>query len=287
VDCVAGDLSSPPSLRQAIRGCGAVIHCAALVSDWGPWQTFIEANDRGVNHILEASFHGQVERFVHISTVDVYGYPDTDGLDETTAFRDRGFPYNSTKIAGEQRVWEAHRKGLPVTVIRPGTIYGPRSVTFGVDIVRFLQSGAPFIGNGNSNAGLVYVDNCVDLILLALDHPAALGTAFHSIDNGAHTWRDYFRALSDSLHISASRRSISRRAALIIATLLESYGRLRNQPTRPLLTKTVVELLTTRQGFSMERARERLAFVPKIDFTDAVVRTAQWLRTELDLSTTT
>jgi len=70
--------------------------------DWGSWNAFRETNDRGVGRLLEACAAISLDRFVHISTLDVYGYPDRDGLDETTPCRDRGLPYNSTKIAGER-----------------------------------------------------------------------------------------------------------------------------------------------------------------------------------------
>src|SRR5271166_5264412 len=133
--CVAGDLSSEAALAAALKGCRCVIHCAARASDWGTWEDFREANDYGVGRLLKACESASLERFVHISTTDVYGYPDRDGLDETTPLRDRGLAYNSSKISGERRVWAALDAGLPVTVIRPGCIYGPRSVTLGQDIV--------------------------------------------------------------------------------------------------------------------------------------------------------
>jgi len=46
--CVAGDLSSEPTLAAALKGCRCVIHCAALASDWGAREDFQEANDYGV-----------------------------------------------------------------------------------------------------------------------------------------------------------------------------------------------------------------------------------------------
>ncbi len=96
--CVAGDLSSEASLAAALNGCRCVIHCAALASDWGAWEDFREANDYGVGRLLKACESVSLDRFVHISTTDVYGYPDRDGLDETTPLRDRGLPYNSRKF---------------------------------------------------------------------------------------------------------------------------------------------------------------------------------------------
>ncbi|MBI4518994.1 MAG: NAD-dependent epimerase/dehydratase family protein [Deltaproteobacteria bacterium] len=278
--CVAGDLSSAAALAAAVRGCRAVVHCAALAADWGPWQAFREANDHGVARLLEACRDQALARFVHISTADVYGYPDCDGLDEATPWRDRGFPYNSTKIAGERHAQAAQRAGLPVTVIRPGNIYGPRSISFGSELVAAIKSGAPLIRGGRVNAGLVYVDNVVALILMALDQPAAVGATFHSVDDDGHTWREYFTALCRGLDLPLPQRSLPRSLAYALATLMEWGARARRQQRRPLLTRTAVELLGTRQGFSMARARRQLGFVPAVGFEEGLARTVAWLRTQ-------
>src|SRR5690348_15551259 len=82
--CVSGDLSSTTSLAAAVEGCRFVIHCAGLANDWGRWEDFREANDYGVARLLKACEAVSLDRLVHISTTDVYGYPDRDGLDETT-----------------------------------------------------------------------------------------------------------------------------------------------------------------------------------------------------------
>jgi nucleoside-diphosphate-sugar epimerase len=279
-ECVAGDLSSETALGAAVKGCRSVIHCAALANDWGAWEDFEEANNYGVGRLLKACETVSLDRFVHISTTDVYGYPDCDGLDETTPFRDRGFPYNSTKIAGERRVWAAIQAGLPATVIRPASIYGPRSVTLGKEIVEYIRSGSPLIRSGEVNAGLVYVENCVDLILLAMNHGAAVGEAFHGVDEGGQTWRDYFAALSLALDLKMPRWSVPRSAAFSVGWLMEVYGRATRRASRPLATRTAVEIVSTRQGFSGRRARQRLGFAPKISFEEGVEKTAQWLRAE-------
>ncbi|HUY18367.1 MAG TPA: NAD-dependent epimerase/dehydratase family protein [Candidatus Binataceae bacterium] len=278
--CVTGDLSSAAGLAAALKGCRCVIHCAALASDWGAWKDFREANDDGVGRLLKACEAISLDRFVHISTTDVYGYPDRDGLDETTPLRDRGLPYNSTKISGEQRVWAALEAGLAATIIRPGSIYGPRSVTLGREIVDYLRSGAPLIRSGRVNAGFVYVENCVDLILLAMTHPAAVGAAFNSIDEGDQSWHDYFEAICRALDLRMPRWSVPRAAAYSVGWLMELYGRTTGRTLRPLVTRTAVEIVGTRQGFSAARARQRLGFSPTIGFEEGIGRTTRWLRSQ-------
>ena len=277
-ECVMGDISSAAELATAVDGCRAVIHCAALASDWGSWDTFRAANDIGVANLLTACSGASLDCFVHVSTVDVYGYPDRDGLDESTPYRDRGFPYNSTKIAGELRVWAAVAAGLPAVIIRPASIYGPRSMTLGVDLIEAIRSGAPLIRGGNVNAGLVYVANVVALILLVLEHRPALGRVFHSLDDDGRTWRDYVTALCQGLNLPMPRLSLPHGIAYALGSTMEWVARARRQSRRPLLTRTAVELLGTRQGFTMTRARQQLGFAPAVTFGDGIARTVEWLR---------
>ena len=159
-------------------------HCAALAADWGSWEEFDKINVAGTRNLLHAALERRVDKFIHISTTDVYGFPDSPA-DETASFRIRGWPYGDTKIKAEETVWEYyHQKGLPISVVRPLNIYGPRSTTFVLEIAELLKKGSMVhIGNGLKSAGLVYVSNVVDLILLtaqakisALDRPITLQT---------------------------------------------------------------------------------------------------------------
>jgi nucleoside-diphosphate-sugar epimerase len=169
VELACGDLEDAASLQVAAQGVSRVYHCAALAADWGPWRAFRAANVDGVRNLLEA-LETDVNRFVHVSTTDVYGHPDYPA-DESAPYRMRGWPYGDTKIEGERVVWEYHRRhGLPVTIVRPANIYGPRSNTFVLEIVELLKSGSMIhIGRGDKPAGLGYVTNVVDLMLLAAD----------------------------------------------------------------------------------------------------------------------
>ena len=108
----------------------------------------------------------------------------------------------------------------------------------------------------------------MDLILLAMTHPAAVGAAFHSIDEGGQSWHDYFVALCLALDLRMPRWSVPRPVAYPAAALVEMYGKARGYASRPLVTRTAVEIIGTRQGFSTARARQRLGFSPTIGFEE-------------------
>src|SRR5437879_5045177 len=131
IEIVQGDLAATASLAAAVRGVTHIYHCAACSTDWAADDVFYAASVAGVRNLLDAAVHvSSLQRLLHVSTTDVYGYP-VEPCDESYPLTDVGLPYNRTKCQGEKCVWQASRRGLPVTVVRPATIYGPRSKDFG------------------------------------------------------------------------------------------------------------------------------------------------------------
>jgi nucleoside-diphosphate-sugar epimerase len=280
VELATGDLTAPPSLQAACRGVDRVYHCAALAADWGySWETFRAANVIGTGSLLQAALDAKVSRFIHVSTSDVYGYPDAP-VDETAPHRLRGWPYGDTKIEAEQLVWAFyHKHGLPVTVVRPASIYGPRSNSFVLQILELLRSGSlVHIGKRGKPAGLAYVGNVVDVLLRAAGSEGSVGQAYNASDGSSISWRQYADRLAKIVGEPAPRLAVPYRPALGAGWLMERiYGSLRIE-TRPLLTRMAVELWSTDQGFPIDKARRELGYEPEVDFEEGMRRVEAWLR---------
>jgi nucleoside-diphosphate-sugar epimerase len=279
VELVYCDLNDIEALAKAAKGVERVYHCAALAADWGAWETFHAANVTGVRNLLKASLEAKVSKFIHVSTSDVYGYPNYPA-DETAPYRLRGWPYGDTKIEGEQLVWAFfNQHGLPITVVRPVSIYGPRSNTLVLEIVDLLKSGSMVhIGSGRKPAGLAYVTNVVDVLLRAADSDTSIGQSYNASDGSDITWRQYIDQLAEIVGVSSPRMIIPYRMAYIAGWVMEkAYGALQLK-TRPLLTRMAVELLVTNQGFSIKKARQELGYEPKVNFEEGIRRVANWLR---------
>ena len=279
VELAVGNLGDGQSVLKAAKGVDRIYHCAALSADWGTWEEFTASNVTGVQNVLEAALIASVEKLVHVSTTDVYGYPDAP-VDETAPYRARGFPYNNTKIEGEKLVWQYHRKkGLPITVVRPVSIYGPRSVSFVIEIVDLLKTGdMVHIAKGIKPAGLAYATNVVDLMLLAADNPKSVGQAYNACDGSSVGWREYVNRLADIVGVKHPGIVIPYRLAYFVGLLMEKIYVMFGKKDRPLLTRTVVEIFGTSQGFSIEKARRELGYEPKVDFEEGMKRVESWLK---------
>jgi oxidoreductase len=277
---VCGDLTDAAALAQAVRGVRVIYHCAACSTDWAPAATYYAANVRGTQLLLAAAMgEADLERFVHVSTTDVYGYPQ-QVCDEDGAMRDRGLPYNRTKLLGEQGVWQAqHEQGLPITIVRPATIYGPRGKAFVTDFEALLRQRLMLLVDGGGvRGGFIYVDNAAQAMMDAAAAPAARGRAYNLSDGTDATWRDYTGALAEALGYRRPWLRLGFSAAMAAAYAMEAPYRALPLPGRPLLTRHAVYLLGRDQEFPASRARQEFGFAPQVSFKEGIARSAAWLK---------
>ncbi len=278
VELMFGDLGDVRSLEKATAGIEYIFHCAALASDWGSWNDFYHVNVKCLHNLLNVLVNGNIKRLIHISTTDVYGYPDYPAY-EDTPYNSRGIPYCDTKIEGEKLVWEYFKKhGLPVTVIRPVNIYGPRSITFGYDITKLLKEGSMVhISNGNKPAGLAYVGNVVDAIISSLENKKSIGMAYNISDGSDITWKQYVNYLAKITDNPRPKIVIPYKIAYFSGWLMEKYYSHFPIKGKPLLTRMAAELFGTNQGFPIEKARRELGYDPKVGFGEGMYRVKMWL----------
>src|SRR5579863_6758530 len=161
VELAVGDLTAPHTLAHAAQGCRYVFHCGAMVSDWATPKEVSQVNVTGTRNLLSACADASVQRFVHFSTTDVYGYPGGGEIEET--YTGTGFSnwYAQTKLAAEMEVRRLSRShNLESVILRPATVYGPGSREVVLEIARAIRSRKMvLIDRGRAVAGLVFVDN--------------------------------------------------------------------------------------------------------------------------------
>jgi nucleoside-diphosphate-sugar epimerase len=283
VELTQGDLTDPASLRHATQGCRYVVHSAALVSDWETVGEIRRRNVAGTRHLLDAASAARVERFVHVSTTDIYGYPGGRAVDETAPpGRFRNW-YAQTKLEAEEEVHHAARAhGLEAVILRPATVYGPGSEDVVGEMADAIRAGHMIVvGGGRAIAGLTYVTNVADAAALALQHRAAPGQAFNITDGLPVTWRQFLDDLADGLGSRRVRWSLPLRVAEGLALALEQTYRMLRSMTRvstpPLLSRQAVHVLGCDQDFSNAKARSLLGWEPRVGYRQGLEATLKWL----------
>ena len=237
VELCPGDMTDPSSLERAVEGVGRVFHCAAVVTDWDPQDTSTAVNVEGTTALADAALRAGVSKFVYAGSTEVYGHPDAR-VSKDAPYRYRGWPYCDTKIEAEKRIWEYHRHGLPVTVLRPASVYGPRSEGTVVEFVGLLRSGQMMlIDGGRKTAGLCYVTDLTDLMLQVGQAEVGLGRAYNVADGAETTWAEFTNGLAALLGLPPVRTSVPRWLAYSAGWLMEKWtgsrgGDHRSRPER-------------------------------------------------------
>lgn len=188
---VRGEITNSKDVDRIVKGHEIVFHCVGVGGDHTHCK---KVNVGGTKNVLDSCKKYNVERIVYLSTVNVYGSLLAEGHDEKAPFRKLGFPYPDSKIEAEDLFWEfIERHNINGTVITPTYVWGPRSQWFTAQPVKDLIKDSFYLvdeGSGACNA--VYVDNLVDIILIAGYHPKAVGESFLLTDGEKITWREFF-----------------------------------------------------------------------------------------------
>lgn len=274
-----GDLRDGDAAARAVRGAARVFHCAGHVSDWGTEAQFVAVNVGGTERLLAACRGEPLRRFVHLSSIAVFGVPSPPSFDDDSPYGPGRDPYSRTKIAGEQAALRASREhGIPVTVLRPAVVYGPLG-TWAEEPVAMIRRDRMFLlGGGRGTCHPCYVENLVDAMLLAADHPAAVGRAYIVADDEPIPFAEYFNHLSRIVGKGPIRRSIPLGVARTMATAMEAYARVRGGEARPLLTHTAIDMVTAVSALSTRKIREELGFRPRYGVAAAMAELEDWFR---------
>ncbi len=279
VEVVEGDVRDDASVDAAVQGCGAVFHAAALTSDWGPLQEFVDINVGGTRRVCAAALRHGIGRMVHISSFECFPHYRLDRVDETTPFAPRGASYADTKIGSTREAWAASERGLPVSVLHPVWVYGPGDRTLFPLLADGIRRRQMFYWTRNARMSLVYIDNLVDLCMLAAETPEAVGQAFLACDEEPATFEQFCGWISDGIGCRPPSLYLPYGLVDVLAGVMEAAYRIARSRQRPMITRQAVELLASRAVIDCSKARKMLGWRSEVRQDDGIRLTLDWLKT--------
>jgi len=276
-EIVSGDLATLPA--GAFDGVDVVVHCAAKVGDWGPVEDYRNVNVEGLRHLLAAVKGQPLHRFVHLSSLGVYEARHHYGTDEAEPLpQDHIDGYTQSKVECETLALTAVREQrLPLTILRPGFIYGPRDRTVLPRLAGRLKDGTvKYVAQGKYALNTTYVGNIADAVLLAMDNPAAVGEIFNITDGEFVSKRKFFEAIADGLKLPRPRMSVPLWIARPTARIQERIYRRKNKPHPPRLTQALLKFTGLNLDFSIAKARTVLGYKPQVGFEEGIAEALKW-----------
>ena len=305
VEIVLSDLVNVDQVRGAMKDIDVVIHCA-----YGSRESTV----KGTENLLEASRQQNVKRFVHLSTIDVYGGIEGE-VTEQAPLRLTGSAYGDSKIEAENLCSAYAKNGLTVVILRPTIVYGPFCKLWISKFAERLASGkwGIFRGVGEGTCNLVYVQDLIQAILLAIDNDKAVGEAFNINGSDMLTWNEYFRRLNSFLQLPPLReiepgsahirsgvmtpvKSIARYLVSNFGSTITAVYR-KSETARRLMKKTEenmkaspgpqeLKMYGLKVHYGISKAQSILGYKPRHDVASGLDMSTQWLNHESMFSQT-
>jgi len=279
IERVTGDCNDMASLKEAVKGVDCVFHLAGVTKATKE-ETYFEVNGRGTDNLIHACLgSGRTpQRFVYLSSQAAAG-PGRNGCRKKESDTcEPVSPYGQSKRMGEELAL-AHSHELPLVILRPSAVYGPRER----DIYSYFKLVSKrmkpcFIGE-SPRLSLVYVDDVVQALLLALQVDEPRGNIFFVSDGHEYRLQDIGDTFAQALGVSAVRIPVPEWGLHCAALFSEALSGISKKP--PLISKGKVEEIVQKNWVcDITRARESLCFIPHFSLAQGAALTVDWYRKE-------
>lgn len=280
---IRGDMTDNAAIREALQGVEVVFHCAAKVGDWGPVEEYRAVNVEALRGLLDACRSQSLKRFVHFSSLGVYAARHHHGTDENEPLPAHHIDgYTQTKVESEQHVMSYYRQyQLPVVVLRPGFIYGPRDRTLMPKMLENLRKRKVryILGARKRAMNCIYVGNLIEAALLAAEKPEAIGQIYNLTDGEFVSKRRFIDSIVEGMGMPRPKPvPVPFWLGRVIAWWMEGQARKKNSPKAPRVTQGRLKLFGLNLDFSIEKAKNQLGYRPRWSFDEGMRETVAWYK---------
>jgi nucleoside-diphosphate-sugar epimerase len=200
------DITDRAQARAAVKECTVLVNCALGDS---------VAALRGLRNVLDAAREVRLQKFIHLSSIAIYGQnPGPESVTEKGTPDPGENPYGRLKLRQDNLVMRLHASGVPCYILCPGNITGPYSF-FARGLVERLASGPlPLVDAGRYPSNLIHVDNLVEAILAAVNAQDGAGERYFVNETSPVSWRQLCEDLSALLGRTFAFTDVSREEVL-------------------------------------------------------------------------
>ncbi len=272
LELFVADICDTAAMTPVVEKAAVVFHLASAHLDVTLGEeAYYRINRDGAADLARLCHQQGGGRFVHCSSVGVYGEIRQPPADETTPCHP-DLIYEKSKLAGEEAVIAvASETGLPLTVFRPVWVYGPGCPRT-EKLFRSLMKGTFFyVGDGRSLRHCLHVDDFCHACELLATRPEALNEVFVIGDGGAVTLRELMAAMANAAGCRAPWLHLPLMLVQPLFAVVEwLFLRLGRRP--PVSTRTL-KFFTNNTSFSIDKARRLLGYEPRYSIAEGMART--------------
>jgi nucleoside-diphosphate-sugar epimerase len=277
VTFVDADITERDSLIPAVSVVDYVFHLGGITKAKKE-SAYSKINADGSRVLYEVcqEHNPHIRKIVHVSSLAAAG-PSEFGRPRCESDPPNPLTfYGKSKLEGERYATE-YMKTLPITIIRPPAVYGPKEkdILFYFRLMKYHLR--PILGFSEKHLSMVYVDDLVEAIILAAESPASVGQTYFVDDGRIYTWQELSRVIQQSLGTWSLPVVIPEPLIAAVAYAAEFFSQFSRNPAL-LNRQKVIELRQKAWTCSSEKIRKELGFESRFPLEAGCKATVQWYR---------
>ncbi len=277
---IIGSVTDKKIVEEAMQGVDIVQHLAAAFREMDvPESYYDEVNVGGTQNVLDSAVKHKVKRFIYCSTCGVHGNIDNPPANENAPIQPADY-YQKSKYKAEPIVNSYYKnKGLKTVIIRPTAIYGPGDPERFFMIFKHVAKGHfPMFGNGKTFYHPVYIDNLIDGFVLAMEKENAIGNTYLIADEKYVEIEELVKEVGKAMDIDVKIEHFPIAPLVAAGKIFEAlYKPFHKVP--PIFPRRV-DWFRQNRAFDITKAKKELGYIPKIDLSVGLKRTAEWYKQE-------
>jgi nucleoside-diphosphate-sugar epimerase len=275
VEFAYGGIEDAAKVAEAVKGVDAIIHSAGLVKARSAAE-FHQTNVEGTRILIDAArTHApNLRRFVYVSSLTAAG-PSVDGVPLDGDGAGPVTDYARSKLEAE-RVVLAAKDAIPVTLLRPAIIYGPRDHETLVFFKSVKTGVLPTVGKGDTTMSMVFGSDCAAACVKAITADVPSGSTYFVDDGEPYPFRTLIEGVEAAMGKRAFLRfNIPMPVIWLAAVSSELYGKLSNKAVM-LNRDKVNEIRQPHWVCSSVRTRKDLQWEPQVHLREGMAIAARW-----------
>lgn len=263
---------------ESLAGTDVVIHSAAVRHRYGVGATdYRESNVELALRMLRAAAAASARRFVFVSSVGVYGFPERLPIDETFPYAPRTL-YSETKVEAETRARSlAAELGIELVIARPTIVYGPGDRNGMMDkMAAMIRAGTyRVVGAGRNVLHHTHIDDVVLGLWLAATRPEAAGEGFIFAGPETTTLGELSGLVARAVGRKLPALHVPLRLARAVARIVDGAAARKVAFTQrePPINDEKLDVMTLPVSFDIAKARRLLGYAPQVGYEEGVRRT--------------
>jgi len=272
---IEGDCSDKNSLHNSVTGQDYIFHLAGLTKACCKEQ-FDAVNAKGTENLIGAVAESNpgIKRFVYLSSLSAFGPKVYGHLPKEDEEPHPVSDYGNSKLQGEYAVLK-YAGRLPVSILRPSAVYGPRDREF-FRLFKMIEKGImPYWGEGHTS--LIYVDDLINAVILASDSEGTAGQVFFVSDGTPYSNSEIINEIASALDVRVRKIRVPKSFLPAIGFFNEKISKMVGKNTM-INSDKIKELMYPEWVCDIAKARSELCFQPRVDIKKGIKWTADWYR---------